>query len=242
MVKDKPDPFTQEEIAKLATFETKRVSEILGFELACWTGLSVSELLAIAVDDIDLSKNTLTIRRANVNGRYKIPKEKSRERTIDLLHQARWVIEQLLINVQDMPIVAIDVLQRDNKTMLTERCQFLVHHSLRKKPIQSDKIFRERFFSTHCKKAGVRYRGPNQARHTFASQLLTRGVPKEWIANQMGHTSTKMIDDHYGTWMTDEAPAMGSMVSQMFGFSHPIRPPVDQRFNEILKNRYTSLT
>lgn len=67
-----------------------------------------------------------------------------------------------------------------------------------------------RFFEIHCKLANVRYRGPNQARHTYASQLLTKGAPKEWIAGQMGHTTTKMIDDHYGKWIVDDAPTRGA--------------------------------
>ena len=35
-------------------------------------------------------------------------------------------------------------------------------------------------------------------------------IPKEWIARQMGLT-TKMIDDHYGEWINEDAPHMGEM-------------------------------
>lgn len=66
------------------------------------------------------------------------------------------------------------------------------------------------------KKIGIRYRGPNQARHTFASQLLTKGVAERWIMREMGHTSIQMFEKHYGRWMDSEMPDMAKTVSQMF--------------------------
>jgi integrase len=104
----------------------------------------------------------------------------------------------------------------------------------------SDMQYRDRFFSTICKQAGVRYRPPNNARHTYTSQLLTKGVPKEWLATQLGHTTTKMIEDHYGKWMSEETPNMAAMVSQMLGFSVPVRPLQDQVFCNELTIRYKS--
>ncbi len=50
---------------------------------------------------------------------------------------------------------------------------------------------------THLLPAEVRYCGPGQCRHTYASQLLTIGVASvDWIAEQMGHTSANMIRQH----------------------------------------------
>ena len=38
------------------------------------------------------------------------------------------------------------------------------------------------------------------------SQLLSTGmISKDWIAQQMGHTSTKMLDDHYAKWIPEDA-------------------------------------
>jgi len=240
VVRGKPEPFTQDEIHRLITTPTKHTPELLGFELACWTGLSVSELLALAWEDIDLEENVIHVRRANVNGQYKVPKEASRERDIDLLQPARWVLSQLRALTSVMPSHQVQVLQRDNKTVIEERIRFVVIRFRDKQPVPRDMNYRDRFFSTHCRNAGVRYRGPNNARHTFASQLLTKGVPKEWIAGQMGHTTTKMIDDHYGEWINEDAPHMGEMVSKMLGFDVPVRPSQDQKLHPLLENRYKS--
>ncbi|MBU76534.1 MAG: hypothetical protein CMK63_06020 [Pseudoalteromonadaceae bacterium] len=62
----------------------------------------------------------------------------------------------------------------------------------------------------------MRYRAINQARHTFASQLLTKGVAERWIARQMGHTSITMLEKHYGKWMNEEIPDMAARVSKIF--------------------------
>ncbi len=64
------------------------------------------------------------------------------------------------------------------------------------------------------KKAKVRYRGPNHCRHTFASQMLTLAISKEWIATQLGHTGTKMIEQHYGKWIKEDAPPMARIISE----------------------------
>jgi integrase len=35
-------------------------------------------------------------------------------------------------------------------------------------------------------------------RHTFASRLVQRGVPLKIVADQLGHTDTRMVEKHYG--------------------------------------------
>ncbi|NRA62253.1 MAG: DUF3596 domain-containing protein [Psychrobium sp.] len=239
-IKDTPDPFTQDEISSLVNVPTDRLSEILCFELACWTGLSVSELLGIAWEDLDKANWRLRVRRANVNGIYKTPKEESRSRDIDLLIPARWVIQKLMPVTSMLPPVEISILQKDNKTYRIERLRMMMINTRSGKPMPSNMQYRDRFFTTICKKANVRYRPPNNSRHTYASQLLTKGVPKEWIANQLGHTTTKMIDEHYGKWMKEEAPNMAAIVSEMLGFSVPMRPPQDHAIRGKLGLRYKS--
>ena len=71
----------------------------------------------------------------------------------------------------------------------------------------------------HLKEAGVRYRSIGNTRHTYASQLLSTGsISKEWITKQMGHTSTKMIDQHYAKWISEDAPPMAKMANKALGF------------------------
>ena len=70
------------------------------------------------------------------------------------------------------------------------------------------------FVRPHCKASGVCYRGIGQARHTYGSQLVTAGVNLNWIAKQMGHSTIKMLEKHYGRWMESEVPDMAAQVSR----------------------------
>ena len=69
------------------------------------------------------------------------------------------------------------------------------------------------FVKSHCKASGVSYRGIGQARHTYGSQLVTANVNLNWIAKQMGHSTIKMLEKHYGRWMESEVPDMAAQVS-----------------------------
>lgn len=56
--------------------------------------------------------------------------------------------------------------------------------------------FRARVWKPLIKKTGLRYRYPNQARHTFATKRIAAGEDPTWIAKQMG-TSLEMLFSTY---------------------------------------------
>ena len=47
-------------------------------------------------------------------------------------------------------------------------------------------------------KAGVRHVRVHDARHTYASLMLRRGVPIAYVSRQLGHSSIKVTVDLYG--------------------------------------------
>jgi integrase len=101
----------------------------------------------------------------------------------------------------------VEIVERDNKTVRKHTLRFVFLNSKSGLPHVSDFVVRDRFFKAHLLAAGVRYRGPGQCRHTYASQLLTTGVASiDWIAEQMGHTNGNMIRQHYGTWINEDGP------------------------------------
>lgn len=61
-------------------------------------------------------------------------------------------------------------------------------------------------WTTLCGAAGVEYRGPNQMRHTYASERITRGDSAWDIAPQMGHKNPEMLYRHYGKMLEKAAP------------------------------------
>src|SRR5690606_32821525 len=82
------DPFTREEIDLIAAADPDRAADVRMILFNCWAGLSLSEIVALAVEDVDLDAGTVRVRRALVVGEYKVPKERARVRTIELIDPA----------------------------------------------------------------------------------------------------------------------------------------------------------
>jgi integrase len=69
------------------------------------------------------------------------------------------------------------------------------------KPID-DRMFRERYWRRICESAGIPYRPPYAARHTFISHGIEykRWTPHQ-AASMAGHSSTRMVSEVYGHMM-----------------------------------------
>lgn len=205
--KETPDVFTRHEIEKICTTGTERLQERNLIEFMIWCGPRISEVLALAWEDVDLEKGTITFKRANVRGKCcKVTKTKRSTRKVELLPTTIELLRKQERYTANLNPIHIEVIQRDNKTVRPEKVRFVFYNSGTGKPHASDFTIRQRFFRAHLKKAGVRYRPVNQCRHTYASQMLTIGMPLAWLAKQLGHTSLKMIQEHYAEWIIEDAP------------------------------------
>jgi integrase len=58
-------------------------------------------------------------------------------------------------------------------------------------------------FRAACGRAGVRYRRPYYARHTYASRALSAGCEPSWVAEQMGDRLETVLR-HYGRWIAQD--------------------------------------
>ncbi|HRX55067.1 MAG TPA: tyrosine-type recombinase/integrase, partial [Verrucomicrobiales bacterium] len=142
-------------------------------------GLKESELIALAWEDIDLKTGTVKVCRARVNGSYKQTKTKRSTREVELIDPAiQWLQVQRLFT-ERLDTRRLKIMSRDNKKQFFEDVRLVFLNSNTKRPHESDGTVRNNFWRAHLKKAQVRYRGPNTARHTFISQLLTAGIAKE---------------------------------------------------------------
>nr|WP_244325793.1 site-specific integrase [Shewanella aestuarii] len=186
------------------------------YQLGVLTGLRISELLALNWESVDLAKSLLHIKIALVDNIYKTPKTAGSVRKVELCEPAIALLTQQHSITGHKKAVNIAVLQADNKTKKIERLSPVFYNSKTNKPFLHAKQFNKTFFTPLLKIAGVAHRGAGQLRHTFASQALTAGISKEWIAKQLGHTSTAMIDIHYGRWMSQDAPDHIAAVAEQF--------------------------
>lgn len=207
-----PDPFTRNEISKLLSVDANaQIINLINFMV--WSGARISEAIALAWEDVDLDKGIITIKRARVASTYKVTKTRRSTRKVKLLRPA---IEALFAQQRitgSLPAVKVDVLQRDNRTERSFNVRFCFHNPNTGKAFSTADNFRTNFWNDHIKQAGVRHRGPNQCRHTFASQMLSSGsATVDWVANQLGHTSSQMVWRHYGRWIPeDEADTIGRL-------------------------------
>jgi integrase len=210
------DPFTLKEIDRIQSVRTMRQQDINMVMFACWCGLSVSELIALSWDDVDIDNWTVHVKRARVGTEYKVPKERSRDRIVELIEPAKlWLQRQMQSTYLQLPSI-IEVRQRNNITTKEETIRLVFKNGQSNQPWHYASL--HRWLTGHLKRAGVRHRGPNQARHTFASQMVSNYVSLEWISRQLGHSDTSMVKKHYAKWIPDDSPKMAAKISQQLGF------------------------
>ncbi|MGI2024511.1 site-specific integrase [Shewanella glacialipiscicola] len=211
-----PNPFTRAELTALAQTEVLCLSGKNAFQLCALTGLRISELLAISWEDIDFINAKLKVKIALVDKQYKTPKTAGSQRTIELCASAISILTQQKLITGHRKARKVSVLQRDNKTKKIENLSLVFYNTQTNQPFISATQFNKTFFTPFLVSAKVKHRGAGQLRHTFASQALTSGISKEWIARQLGHESTAMIDIHYARWMCADAPDFVNKVEQQF--------------------------
>jgi integrase len=137
---------------------------------------------------------------------YKRPKPLRRRQTVKLFRQAYEGLLRQKARTALLPACEVEVAERHNRTVTTEALRFVLLNSTTGKPFTDAKAL-EKFWRHHLRQAGLRHRGTNQCRHTFASRLLTTGkYPEKWIADYLGHTSTSMLHRHYGALAKPDRP------------------------------------
>ena len=207
------------ELVKNRGFDRPQLINMLLF--ACWSGLSLSEMIALAWEDIDLNTMKIKVRRAYVCGGFKVPKEVSRTREFELLQPAiNLLLDQKKYTHSHKP-TDVQVLRRSNVKYKEQSISLIFKNDYstidtkqwHSKAVQSG-------YANILKKADVKYRGPNQSRHTHASMLITKFVPLDIIAAILGHTSIKMLLKHYAKIIPEDRPNVAKVISEIIGIEY----------------------
>lgn len=77
-----------------------------------------------------------------------------------------------------------------------------------------------RTFRGATEKAGLGRGTPNELRHSAASLMSAAGVPLEEIADVLGHSSTRMLEQHYRHAVKPAIDAHVGAMERMFGAGH----------------------
>jgi integrase len=158
------------------------------FIVAFGTGLGPSEQFALGWEHIDFEDKLILVRRGFVKGRLTMLKNDHRRREIDMFPH----VEQALCEQWES----------------TQGQGRYVFSNSEGGPLHLDNL-RNRVWNPTLKRAGPRPRTPYNTRHTFASQLLSRGADIARVARLMGHANTKMVITRYWKWIRNRSQQDG---------------------------------
>lgn len=136
---------------------------------AARTGVRFSELRALEWEDLDLTRRIVTIRRCAVGQDIGTPKS-GRIRHIPLTNDVTDVLREIRSNTPASGVSL--VFPRDGKMRAywTSFCHL----------------------QEACKRTGIERVGWHTFRHTFASQLVTRGASMKAVQDLLGHSTVNM--------------------------------------------------
>ncbi|MCG6201152.1 site-specific integrase [Psychromonas antarctica] len=154
-----------------------------------FTGLRTGEIDGLHWDKVDLDKKQLYIDQSLVKGEMTDAKTDGSNRTIQLTDR---VVSALKVQMQ-----------------ATKHLGSFVFCKKDGKPFNYQTISRV-IWEPMLKRLKLKYRNPYQSRHTFATLLLASGESPEWIAQQMGHTTTTMLFRVYSRYVPNLTRQDGS--------------------------------
>lgn len=80
-----------------------------------------------------------------------------------------------------------------------------------------------RFMAAACKAAGLEPLTIHELRHTYASGLVNAGCPLAYVAAQLGHTDTRMVEKHYGHLAPSALADSIRALAPKLGITEPVK-------------------
>jgi len=165
------------------------------FTVRFFTGLRPTEINALIWDDIDLSKQSLWVRRALVAGEIISTKTDGSYRMVQL---SSLVLEALK--------------QHKAKSKFTKPTDTVFSNP--DGSYLSNDYVGKYIWHPVLRLLSLPPRAMYQTRHTAASIWLASGESPEWIARQLGHTSTEMLFRTYSRFVPNLTRTDGALVNK----------------------------
>lgn len=145
-------------------------------QAALFTGCRYGELCRLRVRDFNSTANTLFIEKT----------KSGKPRHIALTAEAAaWFNEQIAGRKNEESLLV-----KPNARGKTRKYQ--------EDPLAWGPHDQKKLMADACKKAKIEALGFHELRHTYASGLVNAGVPLAYVAAQLGHVDTSMVEKHYG--------------------------------------------
>ncbi len=186
------EPFTLDEVQRLLA--TVRTDYHDYFTVRFLTGMRTGEAHGLKWKYVDFENRLILIRETFVLGEDEYTKTDSSQRDIQ------------------MNQVVFEALQRQHAA--TSKLSEYVFCNREGKPLDN-KNFTDRVWSPLLRHLGFNPRRPYQMRHTAATLWLASGEAPEWIARQLGHSSTEMLFRVYSRYVPNLTRRDGSAIDRL---------------------------
>jgi len=173
-------PFTKDEIEKILNLASNKMQYF--FTIAIFTGMRTGEQIALEWKDIDFAHKTISITKTRNRGVTKAPKTKSSIRVIDML-----------------PIVE-EYLHRQFE--FTGHQEYVFLSSAKKLYYSSDII--NVSLQKILKRLNISGRVLYNARHTFASLMLSNNESIMWVSKTLGHKNANITFERYARYIKED--------------------------------------
>lgn len=160
---DNADPFTEEELKTIIENANGYMKNFILFMYGC--GMRPGEIVALQWSDIDFERKTINVTKTRLRNEDGRTKTKASTRYIDLLP------------------IAENALRAQYE--LTKEYEHIFISSHKKQFYSHDVISVN--FQRILKKTGIKARPLYNIRHTFASQLISKGADIVWVSKMLGH-------------------------------------------------------
>jgi integrase len=184
-------PFTLDEVKSI--LETVRAGFRNYFTVRFFTGMRTSEIDGLQWEFVDFQRRQILVRQALVHGEMVYTKNDGSFRTID------------------MSQLVYDALTEQHKATKDHPFVFCTRSGT---PLSHNNVT-QRVWYPLLRHLGLRKRRPYQTRHTAATLWLAAGESPEWIARQMGHTTTEMLFRVYSRYVPNLTRQDGSAFERL---------------------------
>jgi len=186
------NPFTLDEVMKILT--TIRPDFRSYYTMRFFTGMRTGEADGLKWKYVDFDKRLILVRETIVMGEDEYTKNDSSQRDIQ------------------MSQVVYDALKAQEKVTLG-KCDY-VFCTRNGQPLDNKNVT-NRVWYPLLRHLGMSPRRAYQTRHTAATLWLAAGESPEWIARQMGHTTTEMLFRVYSRYVPNLTRQDGSAFERL---------------------------
>ena len=186
------DPFTLDEVRTL--LETVRADFRSYFTVRFFTGMRTGEIDGLQWKYVDFDRRLILVRETIVAGEEEYTKTDGSQRDIQ------------------MSQLVYDALKEQEKG--TRALSKFVFCNRDGKPLDYKNVT-NRVWKPLLRHLGLKVRRPYQCRHTAATLWLASGEAPEWIARQLGHTTTEMLFRVYSRYVPNLTRRDGSAFERL---------------------------